>query len=196
MLTYVAYVYAATNCDKLSGASISNGTVSLPHCRNRCRFHRKRSAIAPRTNCSMACWACCMGPRRFRKVMSQFASTQPCSGPLGARAVRSSRPLPAPCRPVRPRPLPNSTGYRGITSSAMARRRTIGSPSACCGSMSMSRPCPLAARPRAVSGPGWGATAARRGGKCCGAPPATTETCSRRHCCGAQPASRSRGRGR
>src|SRR2546427_8082252 len=57
-------------------------------------------------------------------------------------------------------------------------------------------PMPIGSKAEAVSGPGWGATAARRGGKCCGAPPATTETCSRRHCCGAQPASRSRGRGR
>ena len=45
-------------------------------------------------------------------------------------------------------------------------------------------PCPLARRPRAVSAPGWGATAVRRAGKRCGAPPVTIGKFSMKRCCG------------
>jgi hypothetical protein len=58
--------------------------------------------------------------------------------------------------------------------SALARPRTLGSPSACCGSMWMSPPCRLAPGPRAVSAPGWGATAAKPAAQSCAGPPART----------------------
>jgi hypothetical protein len=66
----------------------------------------------------------------------------------------------------------------------MARRPTIALPSTCGGWMGMSPRCPLGPRPRGVSAPGWGATAARRAGKRDGARPATPGKFFRRRCGG------------
>ena len=86
-------------------------------------------------------------------------------GAFGRTGCAEQSTIAAPCKPVPRRRSTDSAASRGITSSAMARPHTIGSPSAGCGSMWMSPRCPLAPRPRAVSAPGWGATAARRAAK-------------------------------
>ena len=65
-------------------------------------------------------------------------------------------------------------------------RPTTASTTRCCGSMSTSRPCPLACRRRAASAPGWGAIGVRRAGKPYALQPVSTAKFSMRRCSGAK----------
>ena len=150
------------------GEYLQTALFLCPLARTGAGRHKKPSAIGLSTKCSMGCWASSAAPRPSRRAMARFVWIRRCKGPLGGRAVPSNRRLPAPCRRVPRRlvaQLSRVSWYYLKRYGQTPHHRYVELPVVGrCGGHAVAH---WRRRPRGVSAPGWGATAARPAGKSC-----------------------------